>query len=412
MKKIVIMSTLLLSSWSVALAQKLSAEATTENVFATSQPIENAQPVVASKENEEPKLSVKPTGRILFDAALFAPKNQKDVFNDGFGIPDARAGVAAKYGKWYGKIDIGYAYGKVGLKDILMQYTFNKHQLIKGGYFVHQFGLQSATSSSFKISMEEPMSQGTFGDSRLLGLMYVHDLGKFFGTFSFFTESNSMKMPSDQLGNQGFGMMSRLLYKPFTEDGNILHLGISGAFETPQYDKAAALNHKVYTLAAPFPTRVAKIPALQAKVEHAKRLFKVSPEIAAAKGKLGIEAQYYYLTITRENGFKNYKASGAYCSLRGLIKGSDYSYTHTDGGIDTPKPGSMELVAAYNYTDLSDNKAEILGGRANDWSLTYNYYLNKYMIWRLRASYTKVTDCAIHENNHVGILETRLQIKF
>ena len=51
MKKIVIMSTLLLSSWSVALAQKLSAEATTENVFATSQPIENAQPVVASKEN-------------------------------------------------------------------------------------------------------------------------------------------------------------------------------------------------------------------------------------------------------------------------------------------------------------------------------------------------------------------------
>jgi hypothetical protein len=42
MKKIVIMSTLLLSSWSVALAQKLSAEATTENVFATSQPIENA----------------------------------------------------------------------------------------------------------------------------------------------------------------------------------------------------------------------------------------------------------------------------------------------------------------------------------------------------------------------------------
>lgn len=34
------------------------------------------------------------------------------------------------------------------------------------------------------------------------------------------------------------------------------------------------------------------------------------------------------------------------------------------------------------------------------------------MIWRLRASYTKVTDCAIHENNHVGILETRLQIKF
>lgn len=412
MKKIVVMGTLLLSGWSVALAQTDST-ATEKGATLAAAPVAVSAPTeTVSKAKEEPKISVKPTGRILFDAALFAPKNQKDLFNDGFGVPDARVGVAAKYDKWYAKVDIGYAYGKVGLKDILLQYTFNEHQLLRGGYFVHQFGLQSATSSSFKISMEEPMSQGIFGDPRLLGLMYVHNLDKFFGTFSFFTESNSMKMPSDQLGNQGFGMMSRLLYKPFTEDGKILHFGFSGAFETPQYDKTAALNHKVYTLAAPFPTRVAKITAIQARVENAKRLFKISPEITAAKGKLGIETQYFYLNIVRDNGFQNYKASGAYCSLRGLIKGPDYSYNHADGGIDTPKPGSMELVAAYNYTDLSDHKANILGGRANDWSLTYNYYLNKYMIWRLRASYTKVTDRAGYDNNHVGILETRLQVKF
>ena len=35
---------------------------------------------------------------------------------------------------------------------------------------------------------------------------------------------------------------------------------------------------------------------------------------------------------------------------------------------------------------MSDRKAEILGGGGlNDWSATFNYYINKYMIWRVRA---------------------------
>lgn len=125
------MGTLLLSGWSVALAQT---DSTTTEKGATLAPAPvavSAPTETVSKAKEEPKLSVKPTGRILFDAALFAPKNQKDLFNDGFGVPDVRVGVAAKYDKWYAKVDIGYAYGKVGLKDILLQYTFNEHQLLR-----------------------------------------------------------------------------------------------------------------------------------------------------------------------------------------------------------------------------------------------------------------------------------------
>ena len=83
-----------------------------------------------------------------------------------------------------------------------------------------------------------------------------------------------------------------------------------------------------------------------------------------------------------------------------------------DGGIATPKPGEMEVVLAYNYTDMSDHKAEILGGRMNDWSVTFNYYLNKYMTWRVRSSYTKTSDRAEVPNTELGIIETRLQIKF
>ena len=34
------------------------------------------------------------------------------------------------------------------------------------------------------------------------------------------------------------------------------------------------------------------------------------------------------------------------------------------------------------------------------------------MIWRVRASYTKVTNRSGFDNNEVSILETRFQVKF
>ena len=98
--------------------------------------------------------------------------------------------------------------------------------------------------------------------------------------------------------------------------------------------------------------------------------------------------------------------------VRTIIKGSPYAYSDADGGIATPKAGAMELVAGYNYTDLSNAKAGILGGRLNDYSLTFNYYINKYVIWRIRTSYTGVTYRGKTPDTNLSLIETRLQIKF
>lgn len=366
---------------------------------------------VCAQEAEE-KISIKPSGRILMDAGIFDADKRNNELNDGVAIPDMRVGFKATYGPWTAKVDIGYAYGNVGMKDVFIERKLSDKNIIRGGYFIHQFGLQSATSSSFKISMEEPNSNEAFNNARLLGAMFEHSDKKFLGTLSLFSENDAMKMTADKLGNQGFGMMTRLVYRPFTEPGKIFHVGISGAFETPRYSSNSEQNHHAFTLKTNLPTRIAKVSATNATITNAKRLYKFTPEITAAMGRLGIETQYFYLNINRDNNLPNYKASGAYCSLRGIVKGKDYKYNYWDGGIDTPNPGAMEVVLAYNYTDMSDHKADIRGGRLNDWSATFNYYLNKYMIWRVRASHTRVTDRANYENNKVSMLETRLQIKF
>ena len=75
----------------------------------------------AIQAQEGPKLEVKPSGRILFDAAYLKPQHDEDKLKSGVGIPDVRVGVGFTYGKWKAKVDMGYAYGKVGLKDVWLQ---------------------------------------------------------------------------------------------------------------------------------------------------------------------------------------------------------------------------------------------------------------------------------------------------
>ena len=367
---------------------------------------------VAVCAQEEPKLTVKPSGRILFDAAYVNPQHQEDDLKSGVGIPDFRVGVGFSYGQWKGKIDMGYAYGKVNMKDVWLQYDFDKKNFIRGGYFIHQYGFQSSTSSSFKETMEEPQSNAVFNNDRMIGIMYEHSAEKFLGTASVVVESDAMKATTDQTGDQAIGAMTRLLYRPYAQRGKMLQVGISGGLEGARYSSNEDMNHKQFTLTSRWPMRVAKVNAQQAVVTDAKTMYKFSPEVMYSQGRFAVIGQYFWNRITRENNLESFTGSGAYVTLRALVKGRNYAPNMGDGGIATPDPGNMEVCLQYNYTSLSDASAGVYGGYLNDWALCYNFYPNKYMIWRVRASYTKVTNRSGFADNECSILETRLQVKF
>lgn len=119
-----------------------------------------AIPAMADDDNA-PKFTVKPTGRILMDGAAYlggngdiTEENEDTKFVSGVAIPDLRLGVKAGYGQWKAKVDVGFGYGKVGLKDTYLEYDFNPSNLIRVGYFVPQWGLNSETSSSMKQTYE------------------------------------------------------------------------------------------------------------------------------------------------------------------------------------------------------------------------------------------------------------------
>lgn len=356
------------------------------------------------------KIQLTPSGRILMDGALYDSKN--DDFVNGAAIPDVRAGVKASYGAYKAKVDVGYSYGELSLKDVFVERTFSPSSLLRVGYFVHQFGLQSSTSSSMKVTMEEPTSNEAFFNSRLIGAMYIHDKDNFFAAASVHMENEAMKKSSNTMKEQGYGAMTRLVYRPFRNEGAIFHVGMSGAYEAPRYNKDEDLNHDSFVLSARFPTRVAKVKAVEATVTEAKHLLKFTPELLVAYGPMALESQYYYLSIARKDGFSNYKASGAYATLRTLAIGGNYKYSNSASGIATPSAGSLECVLGYNYTDMSDKKADVYGGRLNDVTASVNYYINKYMIWKFRYSYTHVSNRVGFDNQNLNAFQTRFQIIF
>lgn len=364
----------------------------------------------AAANAQENKLVVKPSGRILMDAAFLNSSNKAvdEQCVDGVNVPDIRIGMKVSYGKWEGKADIGYARGSVSPKDIFIQYNFNKQNFLRGGYFVHQFGYQSATSSSFKVSMEEPETHSAFGvGGRLVGLMYEHSDDKFMGTGSIYTDAQSFKKQTNLTGYQGSGFLTRLVYHPLIEKGNLFHVGIGLNYEL------AAENRSNMEFKAPYPVRVAGINAIGAKITNAKNDFKFSGELMAAKGHVGIEGQYIFMNVDRKGDAKSYNAWGAYGNLRFLLN-NEYEYVKNDAGIATPAPKSWELVAAYNYTDMNDAKAGFHGGKLSDWALTMNYYINKYMIWRVSGHIVRAgeSDYSGFNKNTFRVIETRLQFKF
>lgn len=364
----------------------------------------------AAANAQENKLVVKPSGRILMDAAFLSSSNKAvdEQCVDGVNVPDIRIGMKVSYGKWEGKADIGYARGSVSPKDIFIQYNFNKENFLRGGYFVHQFGYQSATSSSFKVSMEEPETHSAFGvGGRLVGLMYEHSDNKFMGTGSVYTDAQSFKKQTNHTGYQGTGFLTRLVYHPLIEKGNLFHVGIGLNYEL------AAENRSNMEFKAPYPVRVAGINAIGAKITDAKNDFKFSGELMAAKGHVGIEGQYIFMNVDRKGDAKSYNAWGAYGNLRFLLN-NEYEYVKNDAGIATPAPKSWELVAAYNYTDMNDAKAGFHGGKLSDWALTMNYYINKYMIWRVSGHIVRAgeSDYSGFNKNTFRVIETRIQFKF
>lgn len=367
-------------------------------------------PCVAASASDTSNFKISPVGRALFDAAAYLPQNSD--FKPGVAVPDVRLGAKASFGSFEARAEIAYRFGKVSPTDIYLQWNINDNSFLKGGYFIHQFGLQSATGAASKISMEEPVTQTALGESaRLLGAMYVYKNPGIHFAGSLYAQNEAMLKHADELGRTGVGAMARFLWHPLTSRGNIFHIGTSALVQTASFN--GDTGNPVSTFKVSFPTKVSDVSCLKAEVDHVRSIFKVSPEVLWSRGRFAAEGEFYYLNVARKDGFRSFQGLGCYVLTRTLLnRGARYSYSPWIGYLATPAPRSWEIVAGYSYADLNDSGAGVYGGKVNSATLTMNYYINKYITWRVNYSYTDRPAAPGLPSSHANIFQTRIQFLF
>lgn len=379
-------------------SEKLSSVATTQ--------VESSEPGV--KTESKKKFSITPTARALFDIAFYLPKTAE--FKHGVAMPEARLGAKTEFGDFATRTDLAYRFGKIYAADIYLQWNINRNMMLRGGYFIHQFGLQSATGSSDKISMEEPSVYSALGESRLLGAMYVYQDKKFHFATSLYAQGSLLSKHPSETGRTGVGYIARALWKPLTDDGNIFHIGGTALIQTATFN--GDTHNPVSVFKSSFPTRVENVTLVEAEVDHTQSIFKLSPEVLWSKGRLCLEGQFIYMLVSRKDGYKAFNAHGGYLMGRYILKGSNYTYSPWIGYVHIPKPKTWEVTAGYSYIDLNDSHSMIYGGTGHTGTVTLNYYINKYLTWRFNYSYTARPGAHNIESKHANIFQTRIQFVF
>lgn len=338
--------------------------------------------------DNEDKVKVTMGGRIAFDGALYF--DDKTTLGNGMTISDVRLTTKMQYKKWDAKIDFGFADKKVNTKDIHLIYNINENSWVKLGYAGEQLGLENWESTAWQKFLTPASSSQVFGSGRQLGLTYVKWNKRIYVSGGFYSDNDALSNSKE--GNQGYACVSKFSYDPLSSNGNILHLGISGEYRTGNRDGLDDNNKtkRIMNYSGDLITKVEKKKPLDFTITNVKDQYRFVTELLATTGPIFLLGEYYNLHVNRKKYYHSYNAGGFYIQSGVLIFGDKtYRYNLGDRRLKRPDGKTLEMAVRYDHTDLNDGvyQTEILkGGRMSDVSVALNYYVNKYIGFKLNYS--------------------------
>jgi len=353
------------------------------------------------------KLSGQVNGRVYFDGTAFF--KDKTYLGSGATISDLRLGVSGKYGNFAAKIDIGFAKKSVSFKDIFIEYDFRKNSCIRLGHFAEPFGLDYMESSgNIRFIDAGPVTEA-FASGRKLGLEYIGWAGDFWYAAGIFADTHFAER-TEYKGNDGYALTGRLVFNPYKEKGQILHLGVASTYRTP--DAAKDGSERSVTYGANLGSMVNSEKFVNAVISDARNSFKIAGEFIGGIGKFSLQSEYFYVQTSRYDNLKKYKARGVYGQIGFIAIGGGYEYAVPWARLALPKPGTLEFAARYSCLDLNSSHAGIYGGEQQQLTIGCNYYWKPFIRLRLNYNYAFMDKYAKNGKEHFNFLSARVQVFF
>ena len=349
-------------------------------------------------------------GRVYMDAAGYF--DDKTDLGSGSEIRDIRFLMKATlWKKWDAKINIGFADGAISLKDVWLMHKINKNSFVRAGHFLEPFGIEQTESSKTTKFMHTASTVEAFRPGRNLGVSYATWGKQYFWEAGLFGSDTNNKTA----GDEGYGLTSRLAFAPIQTDGGLFHIGMSGIYRTADaagFDVNGKEKEKSIRYRSRAATHIERRRFIDAKVTDAENQVKLGFEMIAASGPVSLQSEYIDASVSRKTGNEDYHSKGWYAQFGWLLKGGDYKYKMKSARLAKPGPGSVELLARYNETDLNDTDAAIMGGKQKDFSLGCTWYVNHNILMKFNFTNVDLDEYALNGEGNFNMIQTRLQFSF
>ncbi len=187
---------------------------------------------------------------------------------------------------------------------------------------------------------------------------------------------------------------------------------VGGAFSFRTREKNTA-EPPVGSLSSDGITTLFDIPMLEASVPNMGTEVKGLVELLCLGTRFMVQAEYYWDRMNRTMG-NAYRTHGGYVLGGFLLTGNHFEYDSKTAVPGRPlSPRALLLTARLDYADANDSQAGIYGGSVRDVSLGLSYYLNKYIGFKLNASYVWVDEhCNDFYQGNFFLAQMRVQYIF
>lgn len=388
--------------------------------------------------------------RVNFDGAYYFDENAYNALGNGLTLRRLRfAAKTVLYGHWTGEIDLDFAGGSLDVKDAFIGYKSNEHSYyIKAGYFKEPISMETTTTSRYQTFIEEPYVT-TFAPQRQLGVNFSKWSDRYLGFIGIhFNDIENIEVTTysqdankDYGTDEGISLTGKGVIRPINSDGKLLHLGLSASYRTP---KTSWEFEDTYRISTRDMTNISRKKYLDTDdITDVDNHILLGGELSASYHNLKLSSEYIYTKINRKADNPDYNAKGFYTSLSCLLFGGNYAYNNEEGEFTQVTRGKdwgdIEVAFRYDYIDLNDSHAMIMGGSANGYTTGVTYHVNpnvKFMLnytyinhdryangkgklfvghdseGNLTKDYTKVTDGDGKAGDDYGFIQARFEIDF
>lgn len=303
-------------------------------------------------------------GRAHLDFGL-VDADENDEIGSGSNLRRARLGVKGKLNDtWSFIAEYDFSGDGSDAQDLYLSRELWQGK-VKIGNSKVPMGLNELTSSNNITFIERAAPSNLVSFGRRNGLSYERASGPL--NFQVMAFTNNLNDDND--GDEPLGLGGRVVYNPSIGDGQMLHLGVSAAYEDLGDLEQMRLRERPE--ARPNNgTRVIDTGTIEGVESNIRFGF----ESAYQAGPFSAEAEYLYTELDRNSG-SNPEFSGFHLQASYVLTGESRSYSGGKFGSVKPSSssGAWEVAARFSTADLNDSG--IIGGEMDNVTLGLNYYL-------------------------------------